>query len=258
MTAALQDLDAVDIETKGSTVGWAAPGEERFARECGIKIEFIPDICDPATGTTDLVVGGSPGTYKTEPFALISTYSRSTMCELSDDGTFTKDVTETAVSLGVAAALFLGPGSGAPTDSSPWIGHPDATFIGSATALTGVNIGRARSTWFQKIAYAKPTNPIMHVPPSLLPALADAKVVYGVGDELRTIWGDEVFASPGYDWWGGADGFVMWTAPIKVTVMPVETNDDTQYDVRRNHALTVANTAVLVDTPPCGIVSLGY
>jgi hypothetical protein len=224
-------------------------GLNRTARECGVWIM----LTDPCADTSGNIVGtgtSRAGTYITKPFFYEARLSRSAVCELPDDGKWVeqalRDANDTVIGRALVTQAIVG------TES--YTGHADVksvTLTATSDATIASSVAAGRKLWMEQVAGAG-ERPLMHVPPSLAPALVRGGVILATGD--KNVWGDKIVISAGYD---NAAPRVFFTGPVKVYLTTIDGSEQTVRNVRMNDSVISVNEAALVDVPPCSIVRVG-
>lgn len=224
-------------------------GTNRVSRTCGVWIRST----DPCADTSADVVGDSTtraSTYFVKPSAVEAILTRSVVCEQPDDESWLRQALLDYDDFIASKALVVQPITG--TDS--YTGHADVlsvTLTSTSDATLADSVAAGRKYWFGHVAGAG-TQPWMHVPPSLAPALVRGGVLLaGTG---RSVWGEPVIISEGYDL--AANPRVFFSAPVKVFM-----NDPMTVGIHRiprtNDSQWAFNQEYMVDVPPCSIVRVG-
>ena len=224
-------------------------GLNRTARECGVWV-MLTDPCEDTSGN---VIGSGTsraGTYFTKPFFYEARLARSAVCEQPDDGKWLEqallDINDTVIGRALVVQAITG------TES--YTGHADVKTVTATTtsdATFASSVAAGRKLWMEQVAGAG-ERPLMHVPPSLAPALVRGGVILATGD--KNVWGDKIVISAGYD---SAAPRVFFTGPVKVYLTPVEGAEEIVRAVRANDSIISVNEAAMIDIPPCSIVRVG-
>jgi hypothetical protein len=246
-------LDVADVKRDEGT--WYR-GDQLDSRACGVEVALV-DACDPYD-QGDLIGGAdsAPSQYNTMPFGIVANLRRPVNCASRDDESWLKQALGDLEELALGRALVVQPVSG--TDS--WIGGtgvqevPGTVDTADPDALGGL-VSDARTLWFKTVVGQRP---IIHVAPSLAPALVQAGVLKincgDPNDSVCCVWGDQVVINAGYEAPGGPSLFL--SGPLKVQIMPPQTNG-WEIDRRTNRSLIVGNEVAMIDTDPCQIVRIG-
>jgi hypothetical protein len=242
-------MDLLDVaEVTGGAERLNYVGENRVARECGAWIR----LTDPCEDTSGDVVGDEDSrasTYVTKPFFYEALLQRSVTCEQPDDTEWTIKALQEHNEIVIGRALVVQAITG--TDS--YTGHADVrsvTWTTTSDATKGDSVAAGRKLWVDTVVGAG-VHPIMHVPPSIAPALGRAGILLAGQD--KNLWGDKVVINGGYD---SANPRVFWTGPIKVSLSSVD--DPGLFRVPRTNDSTVSvNQMALVDVAPCSIIRIG-
>jgi hypothetical protein len=121
-----------------------------------------------------------------------------------------------------------------------------------AALATAVMAGRAQ--WFASVT-SKDGNPVMHVPPSMAPALVRGGVLFGTPDgEVHSIAGDKVVVGAGYDI---TTPHVFFTGDVIIRMTDVDDEGGSLYRKRLNEKVDARNMAAAIDIAPCAIVRVG-
>lgn len=243
-------LDVADVET--TAVHWPS-GFTRGGRECGVLLE-LADACDPTTIAIRGTTASVPDQYKVFPFALRGILRRGVTCVEADDDTWWSAAFKASIEFAVTRALVIQPVAG--TES--WVGDASVQTVAlggsptDAALATAVMAGRAQ--WMNTVTSVK-GRPIMHVPPSMAPALARGGVLgFGNDGEIYSIAGDPVVIGGGYEI---ATPHVFFTAGIKIELTPVDDEGGPLPQARLNTLINAKNILATIDVPPCGIVRVG-
>lgn len=239
-------LEAVRPTTDGEHLNYT--GENRVARECGTWI-LLTDPCEDDSG--DVVGDGESraGAYVAKPFFFEARLSTPVGCEQNDDATWLVDALQEANNTLVGRALVTQPITG--TDS--YIGHGDVKSVALVTttdATYASSVAAGRKLWMEEVVGGG-LHPLMHVPPSLAPALSRGGVILPGQD--KNIWGDTVVMSAGYD---NANPRVFFTGKIEIYLSSIEGKDRVRKP-RTNDSVISLNQIALVDVAPCTIVRVG-
>lgn len=256
-------LDAAEVEIKARG-GWEQ-GWNGDPRGCGGVSIYIQDPCEPAT-TSD-VVGTEADentvdqcAYRVIPFGYVAEMRRNVRMAQEDDGAWLAKALKASSEIPVARGLLVQIGVAGRLGDT-WIGNPEATQI-AAPALTdqaavGTAVGAARTAFFSKTIGVQP---ILHVSSAAATALVQADVVgfSPVDGEAKTIWGDPVVISEGYDPIPGMTALpvAFFTGPVKITLSDVNEEDVIQA-TRLNRVMFQASQIAAIDTLPCAIVRIG-
>lgn len=103
-----------------------------------------------------------------------------------------------------------------------------------ARAVAGESLPAAEAMFL-----AEGLAPVVHVRPSDVPALLQAKMIYAASGGLRTVLGSVIAVGAGYE--GALDGIYL-TGPVTVYRMSVDT--DSAVDTATNTRLTVAEREI--------------
>lgn len=228
-------------------------GYNRSARECGVLLE-LAEACDPTMialrGTTAL----RPDTYKVMPFALRGLLQRSVGCTEDDDATWWADAFGGSIEYALTRALVIQPVAG--TES--WVGDAGVQTVTlgvtptDAALATAVMAGRAQ--WFASVT-TKTGKPIMHVPPSMAPALVRGGVLFGTPDgEVHAFNGDTVVVGAGYE---TATPHVFFSSDVVIRMTAVDDEGGPLPRARLNDVVHARNIVAMIDVAPCGIVRVG-
>ncbi|HEY5783673.1 MAG TPA: PKD domain-containing protein [Microlunatus sp.] len=243
-------------EVKRGTGTWYR-GFQQDSLACGVEVS-LADACDPYD-QGDLIgdATSAPGGYDTLPFGIVANLRRPVNCADKGDEAWLKAALGDLEELALGRALVVQPVAG----SDSWIGGsqvkevpgtPDPTDPEALATL----LSDARTLWFKTVVGERP---VVHVAPSLAPALVKAGVLKincgDANDSVCCVWGDRVVLNAGYDAPGGPAMFL--SGPITVMLQPVETAGGWQIDTRTNRSLISANELAVVDTDPCQIVRVG-
>jgi hypothetical protein len=243
-------MDLLDVaEVNPDSERWTNYlGLNRVARECGVWV-LRTDPCEDTSGD---VIGDDTsraGQYTTRPFFYEARLTRSVACELPDDAPWTMRALKEQNDRVAGNALVVQ----AIADTDSYTGHADVasvTWTTTTDVTKGDSVTAGRKLWTDTIAGAG-VHPIMHVPPSIAPALARAGILLAGQD--KNIWGDVVVINSGYD---STNPRVFWTGPIKIYLSTVE-DPGLMRIPRTNDSLVSVNQMVMVDVAPCTIVRVG-
>jgi len=214
----------------------------------------LEDACDPTTIALRGTTGSVPGQYKVEPFALRGILRRGQFCKEDDDAAWWTAAFEKSLEFALTRALVIQPVAG----TNAWVGDAGVQTValgGSPTdAALATAVMAGRTQWFNTVTSVT-GKPIMHVPPSMAPALARGGVLgYGNNGEVYSIAGDPVVIGDGYD---VASPHVFFTADVEIYLMAADDEGGPLPVARINDLVDAKNIVAMIDTAPCGIVRVG-
>lgn len=240
-------LDAVPVIPDPGHLNYT--GENRVARECGTWVR-LTDPCEDDSGDVIGDETSRAGTYVAKPFFFEALLSRSVSCEQPDDGKWLQSALQEANNTLLGRALVTQPIVG--TDS--YIRHADVqsvTLTTTTDATIADSVALGRKLWIESVVGGG-VHPLMHVPPTLAPALSRGGILLPGTD--KNIWGDTVVMSGGYD---DATPRVFFTGKIEIYVSTIEGWDEIVRKARTNDSVIAVNQVALVDVAPCTIVRVG-
>ncbi len=238
-------LDVADV--RGGVERLNYVGENRVSRECGLWLRRT----DPCEDTSGDVIGDEDsraGTYVTKPFFYEALLQRSVSCELPDDRSWVEAALREQNERVAGNALVVQ----AITGTESYTNGPGVQSVAYTTtsdATKGDSVAAGRKLWSDTVAGAG-VHPIMHVPPTLAPALGRAGILLPGQD--KNLWGDPVVINAGYD---TTNPRVFWSGPIKIYLSSIE--DVLVRAAQVNDSVIAANQMMLVDVAPCTIVRVG-
>lgn len=228
-------------------------GTDQTTRDCALTI-IAQDICASEPGEEDkvtLVTGSDENPlYRPRPIGVYGLLNLPTRCLQPDDAQWVHNALKDSLEY-VAGAMFVtAPPPSAITDYAPvWIGHPDVRTVAShGTSWEDFSraLAQGRTLWYQTVAGEKP--PKLHLSPSTAPFLGGVLLPDRDGN-AKTIWGDEVVFSAGYD--RIAHG-AFWAGEIAINY--TEVKDAIAYRTEVNRTTYESNFAIVIDVPPCTII----
>lgn len=219
------------------------------ARECGVEI-YLSEFCDD-TPENIAVMGtanSAPGDYRVTAFPIAAFLRQGVFCEQPDDQAWFTAAFENHLDYALTYALTVEHIA----ETEVWTNAPGVQTISLVSNPTtdqrGAAVAAGRRQWFKSVVSADPLGPILHVPPSHLPALKFSGVVL---DKDTTVWGDRVVCGEGYD----EHPQEFWSGPIGVELGVVESENVPRAMI--NSTTRVADVAAAIDIVPCSIVRIG-
>jgi hypothetical protein len=179
---------------------------------------------------------------------------RSVQCVQDSDREWWRTAFGASIEYALTRALVIEPVAGSET----WVGAAGVQTVAlgasptDAALATAVMAGRAQ--WFATVT-SRTAKPIMHIPPSMAPALVRGGVLFGTPDgEVHSIVGDRVVVGDGYDI---ATPHVFFTGEIIIHLAPVDDEGGPLPIPRLNDLTDFKNVIAAIDVAPCGIVRVG-
>ena len=227
-------------------------GYNASSRSCSMQIE----VEDPCGGEANTALVGDindrKGRYWVQPVSVRNFLRQSTKCEQPDD----KDWFRQAV----AAKLEYIAGGYLVKEYMPavttWIGDtgvPSVSLAGTSAAQYRTAVVAAYDLW-QANVVDPIGEPLMHVPPALVPDLTAANIITATGpNEFISIFSPKVVASPGYD----LSAKIFFTGEVIVRISDIDDEGGPLYTARLNNVTFSANMQLAVDVAPCSIVRVG-
>lgn len=249
-------LDAADVNPPASV---RAPRDGRWSlgynapsRQCSVHME----IEDPCGGAGNINLMGSPtgrpDQYFVQPVLVRSFLRQGVRCQQDDDEDWFRDA--------LLAKLEYVAGGALVTQWSPnvetWIGDAgvqSVTLAGTSAAQYRTAVAAAYDLWHKTVA-SRHSEPLLHVPPALVPDLEAAGIVKVTSPtDLSSVFSPKVVASPGYD----LNPKVFFSGEIVVRVSDIDDEGGPLNIARLNDVTLSANQQLAIDVPPCSIVRVG-
>lgn len=227
-------------------------GFKNTTRACAVDIE-VQDHC--ANNVTLNLMGATtsrPGQYDVIPFAPMTYLRQSVSCELPDDKDWLLEVNRAKLDYIASWALVAQFGSTIDT----WIGDPGVqtvTLAGTSAAQYRTAVAAAYDQWHATVANTS-AEPLMHVPPALVPDLQAASILMVTSPtEISSVYSPKVVSSPGYD----KNQKIFFSGSIDIYIGEPEAGDSPIYNARMNDVTISASTLMALDVAPCSMVRVG-
>ena len=226
------------------------------ARQCHVDVSFDEACADDLIQLIGTATSAGPGNYKVVPFPIQGFLRESTECYQPDDlawfGEAFKGLTEYSISRALVTQVVAG--------NESWIGDTAAQSVALVATPTDVQVAAAvsaaRALWFSTVVEPRGA-PVMHVPPSLAPALVRAGVLGyfpSKGNNELSIYGDTVVIAPGYEI---TTPYIFFTGSLVVRYTEPHMEDGEIHRARINDVIIPVDQLGLVDVAPCSIVRVG-
>lgn len=247
-------LDVATINPDGR-----APGDGRWyqgynnsTRACAVHME----VQDPCGGEGNVAIMGDvtdrPASYFVQPFPVRAYLRQSVSCEAPDDKDWFGLAVRTKLEYVAGRALvqeFV-------PNIQTWIGDAGVQSValaGTSAAQYRTAVSDASKLWHATVA-SSTGEPLLHVPPSLVPDLEAANVLSVTSPtEISSVYSSKVVASPGYD----LNPKIFFTGEVVIRIAEPQDEGGPLYDVRINDVTLTSNTLMAIDVAPCSIVRVG-
>lgn len=249
-------LDAADVNPP---IGTRVPRDGRWSmgynapsRSCAMHME-IEDPCG-GQGNTNLMGGvtSRPDQYRVAPVIVRSFLRQGVRCEQPDDEEWFRRAIGAKLEYVAGGALV----TQWSTDIETWIGDAgvqSVTLAGTSAAQYRAGVVAAYDLWHKTVA-SEHGEPLLHVPPALVPDLEAAGIVKVTSPtDLSSVYSPKVVASPGYD----LNPKIFFTGEIIVRITGIDDEGGPLNQARLNDVTISANQQLAIDVPPCSIVRVG-
>jgi hypothetical protein len=230
---------------------WAA-GYNNSTRACAVHME----IQDPCGGEANIAIMGTvtgrPASYFVQPFAVRAYLRQSVSCEGPDDKDWFRESARAKLEYVAGRGLVQ---QFAPTVET-WIGDAGVQSValpGTSAAQYRTAVAAAYDLWNASVASSS-GEPLMHVPPSLVPDLQAAGILSVTSpDEISSVYSSKVVSTPGYD----LNAKIFFSGEIVIRVGEPDDEGGALYFARINDVTLSMNTLMAIDVAPCSIVRVG-
>lgn len=250
----------LDVANVNPRPGSRAPADGRWAqgyntsaRSCSVQME----IEDPCGGEANGVIVGditdAKACYFVQPFPVRSFLRMSTKREQPDDKDWFGDAARAKLEYVAGKALVTQVFPTAVT----WIGDAGVQSValaGTSAAQYRTAVADAFDLW-QSTVVDPIGDPLLHVPPRLVPDLIAANILTATSptDLAAPGFTPKVVSSPGYD----ANAKIFFTGEVIVRMSDVDDEGGPLYTARINNLTFAQNQVMAIDVPPCSIVRVG-
>lgn len=247
-------LDAADVNPTGRAphdgrwlTGYNAP-----TRQCAMHVE-IEDPCGTEGNVALLgTVASRPDVYWVQPVNVRDFLRQSVGCQQPDDEAWFRQAVRAKLEYVAGGALV----SQWSTRTETWIGDAGVQSVslpGTSAAQYRTAVAAAYDLWHSTVSDTN-SEPLMHVPPALVPDLQAASILTVTSPtEISSVYSPKVVASPGYD----RNPKIFFTGQVTVRVSDLDDEGGPLNEARLNNVTISANQQLAVDLPPCSIVRVG-
>lgn len=247
-------LEAADVNpTQGPPRdGRWASGYGVPTRQCAVHME-VEDPCGGAGNTAIMGdVTDRPDQYWVQPVPVRSFLRQGVLCEQPDDKDWFRQAVGAKLEYVAGAALV----SQWSTLVETWIGDAGVQSValaGTSAAQYRTAVAAAYDLWHSTVADTA-SEPLLHVPPSLVPDLAAASILAVTSPtEISSVYSPKVVSSPGYD----KNPKIFFTGRVVVRVSGIDDEGGPLYEARLNNVTLSGNELLAIDVAPCSIVRVG-